>query len=161
MNLFPRFHRRLLSVCLALLPSAAMAQRPHGSVSANGTSGTYNTAADVSLLGTILNYNENSKAAPIGTHVLLQTANGTVDVHLGDARLLHASKLNLTQGMSVRFIGQSQAVGSSNVFMARLVQVGTQVVALRSVHGLPLAPGGARSVQAPAASTSATQGGAR
>jgi len=65
------------------------------------------------------------------------------------------------QGMSVRFIGQSQTVGQNTVFLARLVQVGSQVVAVRSTHGLPLAPGSVRG-KAALKSLSANQaGGAR
>ena len=137
-----------------------MAQRPHAN-STPAVSGGYNLANESSLQGTILSYTENSKTPPLGTHVLLQTASGNVDVHLGDARVLHQAKLNLTQGMSVRFVGQPQAVGKNNVFLVRLVQVGSQVVAVRSTHGLPVSTGVARG-KAAAKNVSENQpGGAR
>ncbi|HVO56770.1 MAG TPA: hypothetical protein VMT51_03640 [Dongiaceae bacterium] len=147
-------------LCLLSGSAAVFAQRPHANVAASPVPGAYDVSRDVSLQGTVLKYTENSATPPIGTHVLLQTASGTVDVHLGDARLLHSAKLNLAQGTSVRFVGQSSTVRGNTVFLARLVQVGTQVVAIRSSHGLPLAAAGARANQALLANAS-QQGGAR
>lgn len=166
MNLSP--HRRrflplfsLPFLCLLVLPSALYAQRSKAA-SSKAAPGGYDIANDVSLQGTIVSYTENSKNPPIGTHVLLQTPSGNVDVHLGDAHLLHLAKLNLAPGQSVRFVGQSQTVGQSAVFMARLVQLGTQVLALRSDRGLPLAAAGIRANKALAANVSTSQqGGAR
>lgn len=143
MNLCLRFVRSLALLCLLVLPAVTLAQRPNVRSGA-ATSGPYNIAHDVSLQGTILNYTENSKTPPIGTHVLLETASGNVDVHLGDWRVLHQAKLSLTQGMSVRFVGQSKVVGNNKVFLARLVQAGSRVVAVRSNHGLPVSAGVAR-----------------
>ncbi len=158
MNLSPRFIRYLASLCLLALPGVALAQRSNAK-SVAASSGGYNITNDVSLQGTILNYTENSKTPPLGTHVLLQTSSGNVDVHLGDARLLHQAKVSLTPGMSVRFVGQSQAVGKNTVFLARLVQVGSQVVAVRSNHGLPVTPGVARGKAAAKNAAAATQQG--
>jgi hypothetical protein len=85
-----------------------------------------------------------------------------VDVHLGDARLLHAAKFSIAPGANVRIIGQMSTAGANQVFLARLVQVGAQVVAVRSTHGLPLAAAGVRANKALLASVQAEQkGGAR
>lgn len=161
MKFFPQL--RWLFVALCLFSSAAFAQRPHSAVSSGKTaSGSYDLANDVSLQGTVLKYTENSATPPIGTHVLLQTSSGNVDVHLGDARLLHLAKLNITQGSSIRFVGQMDTAGSGPVFLARLVQVGAQVLAVRSEHGFPLARGAARANKALLANVSADhKGGAR
>jgi len=158
MNLSPHIRCYAAWLCLLAAPAAAVAQRPHATPA---VSGGYNLANESSLQGTILSYTENSRTPPLGTHVLLQTASGNVDVHLGDARVLHQAKLNLAQGMSVRFVGQSQAVGKNNVFLARLVQVGSQVVAVRSTHGLPVSPGVARGKAAVKNAAATKQGIAR
>jgi hypothetical protein len=53
-------------------------------------------------------------------------------------------------------------VGKNQIFLARLVQVGAQVVAVRSDHGLPLARAGARANKSLLASAQADEkGGAR
>lgn len=142
---------------------AAAAQRPGANVaSAKVAPNSYNVANDVSLQGTVVKYTENSQTAPIGAHVLVQTASGNVDVHLGDARLLHTAKLSITPGANVRIIGQMSTAGANQVFLARLVQVGAQVVAVRSTHGLPLSLAGVRADKALLASAQAEQkGGAR
>jgi hypothetical protein len=160
MNLSPRFIRYLVSLCLLALPGVALAQRPNAK-SVSAAAGGYNVANDVSLQGTILNYTENSRMPPLGTRVLLQTPSGNVDVHLGDARLLHQAKMSLTQGMSVRFVGQTHTIGKNSVFLARLVQVGPQVVVVRSNHGLPLTPGAGRGKGAAKNASASLQGVAR
>jgi hypothetical protein len=163
MKLFPKSRLIVVLVCAGVCAGSAFAQRPGvNAVSAKQAPGSYNIANDVSLQGTVLSFTENSQTPPIGAHVLLQTASGNVDVHLGDARLLHIAKLNITQGASVRFVGQMNSVGTSQIFLARLVQIGTQLVAVRSDHGLPLAAAGLRANKALLASAQAEQkGGAR
>src|SRR5438477_1782152 len=127
----------LVVCCLAALAGPAMAQRAGMDVAAaKSVAGTYNIANDVSLQGTVIKSTENSATPPIGAHLLLQTASGNVDVHLGAARLLHLAKMNVTQAASVRFIGQMHTVGQSSAFFARRVPVGTHVLAVRSTHGL-------------------------
>jgi len=163
MKLFPKFYPFVVLVCAGVCVGSALAQRPStNAVSAKSAPGSYNIANDVSLQGTVLTFTENSQVPPIGAHVLLQTSAGNVDVHLGDARFLRISKLNITQGASVRFVGQMTTIGKNQVFLARLVQFGAQVVAVRSDHGLPLSAAGLRANKTLLASAQADQkGGAR
>jgi len=139
MNLLARFFRFLVILSLAAAP-CVLAQRPHAASPGKTAPGTWDIANDVSLQGTVISFTENSETLPIGAHLLLQTSSGNVDVHLGDARLLRLAKMNLAPGMSVRIVGQSQPVSQNTVFLARLVQVGTQLLAVRSDHGFPLSP---------------------
>ena len=154
----------IFAALVSVIPAGSVfAQRPGANTTAAKPSpNTYNIANDLSLQGTVLQYTENSQTPPIGAHVLLQTSTGNIDVHLGDARLLHLANINLTQGASIRFVGQMRTAGQNSVFLARLVQVGAQLVAVRSDHGLPLAPAGARSDKALLANAQNNQkGGAR
>jgi hypothetical protein len=161
MKLFVKFNR--LAVVLCLFVPIAFAQQPHSGVpSGKAAPGSYDIANDVSLQGTVLKYTENSATPPVGAHVLLQTSSGNVDVHLGDARLLHLAKLNITPGYNIRFVGQMVTAGAKQIFLARLVQVGSQVLAVRSEHGFLIARGAARANKALLANVSADQkGGAR
>ncbi len=163
MKLFLKSSLTVAVVCASAFAGSAFAQRPGTNASsAKQTPGSYNIANDVSLQGTVLNFTENSQTAPLGAHVLLQTSAGNVDVHLGDARFLRLAKLNITQGASLRFVGQMSSAGKNPVFLARLVQIGAQVVAVRSDHGLPLGAAGVRTNKALLASAQAEQkGGAR
>lgn len=118
----------------------------------------YDLGREVNVVGTVSAVVENSKTGPLGTHVMVQTAGGAVDVHVGSAKFLKLNDLTLASGDAVRVIGESFAIGSDNVFFARIVQKGTQAVAVRSPKGMPLWPAGARVL---ATAKAASQGGAQ
>jgi hypothetical protein len=106
----------------------------------------YHAAAETSLQGTVQEYNENSARPPVGAHVTVQTANGTVEVHLGPASYLHANHFSLAPGDSVRFIGAMASTDKGVLFMARIAQKGSQAIAIRSPQGFLLATGAARTM---------------
>jgi len=121
---------------------------------------TYDVSREVSVQGTVVKYTENSSTPPIGAHVSIQTsATNTVDVFLGDARLLKQNHFSIAEGNNIRVIGEAVPVGQSAVFVARLVQQGTQVAALRSTNGMPMVFAGNRGRAA--LQSNAQQGGPR
>src|SRR5260370_31343867 len=61
---------------------------------------------EVSLQGVALGFTENSSTPPLGAHVSVQTSSGTLDVHLGSAKLLQANHFTLAAGDSVRIVGE-------------------------------------------------------
>jgi len=100
----------------------------------------YEVSREVSMQGTVVSFTENSSTAPLGPHVVIQTASGQVDVHLGDARLLRANHLTLAAGDGVRVVGENITRGASTQFFARIIQKGNQTLTLRSARGFPLRP---------------------
>jgi len=80
----------------------------------------------------------------MGAHVTVQTASGTVDVHLGPASYLRSNHFSLAAGESVRLVGVSVQTKGGNVFLARMAQHGTQAIAVRSPNGFLLANSSAR-----------------
>jgi hypothetical protein len=107
-------------------------------------SSQYQVGREVNLVGTVSSVVENSKTGPLGTHVMVQSASGLVDVHVGSAKYLEMNKLNLKSGDSVRILGENFAVGNDTIFFARIVQDGTAAVAVRSPKGMPLWKNGKR-----------------
>jgi hypothetical protein len=101
---------------------------------------SYNLSREGSLLGTVVKYDTASTVPPIGAHVLLQTASGQVDVHLGNPRVLLANHFELNPGDNVRIVGENLAVGDGIIFAARILQKGKQAVAVRNTKGFPLTP---------------------
>jgi hypothetical protein len=99
---------------------------------------TYDAGREVTLVGTVLKYDSASAEPPMGAHVLVQTRSGQVDVHLGNAKLLEASHLQLNVGDNVRIVGESMALGDGTYFAARIVQKGLQAVAVRNTKGFLL-----------------------
>lgn len=108
------------------------------------TSPSYDLAAETVVQGTILKYTPNSTLAPLGAHVTVQTVSGSVDVHIGTDQFLKLHNFAITEGTSIRFIGQTRTVGTQNVFFARILSQGKQSLIVRSTTGMPLWPAGAR-----------------
>lgn len=101
---------------------------------------SYDAGREVTLVGTVVKYEASSSAPPIGAHLLVQTASGQVDVHLGNPRVLQASHLDLKAGDNVRIVGESLAMDNGTFFAARIVQKGAQAVAVRNAKGMLLRP---------------------
>src|SRR5262245_43082468 len=81
----------LLAVLFAgslLCTAHANAQRSQAKSATTTTPTSYDVSREVSIQGTVVSYTENSTAAPSGAHVVVQTASGPVDVHIGNGRLL-------------------------------------------------------------------------
>jgi hypothetical protein len=95
---------------------------------------------EVFLLGTVVKFDPASATPPMGAHVILQTASGQVDVHLGNAKVLQAAHFSLNPGDSVRIAGEPLALGDSTYFAARIVQKGMQAVAVRNTKGFLTTP---------------------
>src|SRR3984957_8587836 len=100
----------------------------------------YDVARETVISGKIVQYSAASTTPPLGAHISLQTSSGTIDVHAGNAKLLQASNISLQAGDSVSITGETVQFGNSNVFVARLIQKGSQSVAVRSKNGVPLLP---------------------
>ncbi len=98
----------------------------------------YDLKREGTLVGTVIAYTESSTTVPLGAHVTLQTAGGVVDVHLGDARVLTANHFSIQAGDTLRIIGENVASGTASLFLARIVQKGTQALAVRSERGIPV-----------------------
>ena len=130
-----------------LLCGAAEAQRSRSGTALKANSSVYDLNKEESVQGTVLKFTEKRDVAPFGAHAIVQTASGQVDVHLGDSRFLKQNNFTLAVGSSVRVVGVTSSIGTSNVFLARLVQVGTNVLAVRSTTGIPYVPSGMRGKQ--------------
>jgi hypothetical protein len=128
----------------AFAAALAVASSAGAQTAPQAMSSMYQVSREVSLVGTVSSVVENSKTGPLGTHVMVQSASGLVDVHVGSAKYLEMNKLNLKSGDSVRILGENFMVGTDTVFYARIVQDGTAAVAVRSPKGMPLWKNGKR-----------------
>jgi hypothetical protein len=131
----------LLLVCALAICLSALAQQSTQSVVR--LPATYDVSREGSLVGTVVKFDAASATPPIGAHLLLQTASGQVDVRLGNAKLLQASHLELNAGDNVRIVGENLSLGDTAFFAARIVQKGTQAVAVRNSKGFALTPASA------------------
>jgi hypothetical protein len=106
---------------------------------------SYDVSREASLLGAVVKYESSSRTPPMGAHVLVETASGRVDVHLGNGKVLLANHFELKAGDSVRIVGEYLAFGDGAIFAARIVQKGTQAVAVRNTKGFLVSPAAANS----------------
>jgi hypothetical protein len=142
-----------LFLLLGLMAQAVAAQQ-----TSPASSPAYDSAREVSLIGTVASYRSSVDKPPLGAHLTLNTSAGPVDVHLGDARFLNANHFQVQTGDSVRILGENVAYNGGTQFLARVIQKGSQALVLRSVRGTPLSYAAPRKN---AASTSTPQGGAQ
>ena len=100
----------------------------------------YDVARESVISGKIVQYSSASTTPPLGAHISLQTGSGTIEVHAGNAKLIEASHVSLQPGDAVSITGENVTFGNSTVFVARIIQKGSQSVAVRSKNGVPLLP---------------------
>jgi hypothetical protein len=100
----------------------------------------YDVARESIIRGKIVQYSSASTTPPLGAHISLQTSFGTIDVHAGNAKVIQASNISLQAGDSVSITGETVQFANSSVFVARVIQKGSQSVVMRSKNGVPLLP---------------------
>jgi hypothetical protein len=131
-----------LAVVFAFIgPERSGAQQKQPVGSAAPAPGAYDARRETMVQGTVVSFTTDSVTPPVGTHVLVQTGSGTLDVHLGSARVLVSAKMELNPGDTVRLVGENIGLpGGGSVFAARILQKGGQSVMLRNAKGVLVRP---------------------
>lgn len=148
----------VLAAMILVLTAAGAQQR--GTVGLTRPT-AYDATRETVLFGTVVSFTEGSSRPPLGAHVTVQTASGTLDVHLGPASYLRRNHFSLAAGESVRLVGVCVPAKEGNVFLARTAQHGTQAIAIRSPNGSLLANSRARALPQSERTANAQQGGPR
>jgi hypothetical protein len=73
-----------------------------------------------------------------GTHLVLTTGAGPLEVHLGPTAFLQEKKVVITKGDTLEILGSRVTVEGEPVFLAREVKKGSSAWTLRDGAGLPL-----------------------
>ena len=100
--------------------------------------GEYDVRRESQVGGTVVAYAANSQTAPFGARATVQTGSGLIEVHLGDARLLAGNHFSIQTGDTLRIVGEKLTAGNTGLFIARIVQKGTQALAVRTARGFPV-----------------------
>jgi hypothetical protein len=96
----------------------------------------YNRLTELVLRGSINQLERNPKNTPLlGTYLILATPNGKVPVHLGFFRLTDG---RLAIGDTVTVIGTLASVNGKNLVLARIVNKGSEMIAVRNENGIAL-----------------------
>ena len=142
---------RSVAAAVLMLSSSAMGlgicgeavsaqEKTQQAIAAKAAPNAYQMARETVLTGKVVEYTATSTSAPMGARISLQTSSGTISVHAGNAKYLAANHLSLQAGDTVSITGENVAFGNGTVFVARVIQKGTQTLAVRSKTGMPLLP---------------------
>ena len=112
--------------------------------------GEYDVKRESDVVGTVVAYTANSKTAPFGARATVQTSSGVMEVHLGDARVLAANHFSIETGDILRIVGETLTTGNTSLYVAQIVQKGTQALAVRTARGFPIPYVAPRNTQAAA-----------
>jgi len=115
----------------------------------------YDLAKEIKVQGTIekIGGPDGSQNA-VGSHILVQTSQGVLDVHLGAGSRASAESLALSVGEQVTVIGMMQTMDSGDVLLARILTAGSRTTILRNSHGFPV-----QNVSKPSSGGSVLKGG--
>lgn len=75
-----------------------------------------------------------------GSHLLLTTTNGLVDVSLGGFAFQGKDALSVAAGEQIEVTGVMRTFGGRSVLLARIVTVLNHSYAIRNEHGIPVTP---------------------
>jgi hypothetical protein len=102
---------------------------------------TYDAAEEVTLNGTVSSVVVKASLGMFpGSHLLLTTVDGAVDISLGTAVRQGAGALSLTAGQQVEVVGIMKTINQKQIFIARSVQAGSHLYVIRNQHGIPVSP---------------------
>jgi len=102
------------------------------------SSQVYDLNKEIKIQGTIEKISTISSNGLIGTHLLVTTAEGVIDVHLGASMAVSAKSLGLSAGESVNLTGMMATINGNSVLLARILTTSTRVYVLRNELGVPI-----------------------
>lgn len=98
----------------------------------------YDTSAETSIAGTVVEVVQPQRDRMMGTHLLVKTNTETIEVHLGPANFISREGFTFTKGDSVEILGSKVPMRGSEVLIAREVTKDGQKLTLRDETGRPL-----------------------
>lgn len=123
---------------LSVVPASAQDSSSATAVTASARNfASYDLTKEITVQGTISKIDTSKAGGPIGTHILLQTAQGTVDVHLGYGQVAKPDYLGISEGQGVRVVGMMESIGDASVLLARILTTPNRIFILRNEHGIP------------------------
>jgi len=121
-------------VAVLLLIMGVHFQRP---VALQGTD-LYNPASETIVSGVVTEVSEFScpvSEGELGAHLMLQTADGVVRVHLAPSRIMRGQKLSFSAGEQLVVVGSQARLLGKNDIIAREVKRGNETLIFRDAKG--------------------------
>jgi hypothetical protein len=124
----------ILTLLSAFIAVVALAQGPG---KGPGPMFRYDPSTETTINGTIEAVKTLDTMCQAGTHLMLKTDKGNVEVGLGPSKFLADQKLDLKKGDQVQVIGAKANTRLGEMFMARQITSGGKTVTLRDEKGMP------------------------
>jgi hypothetical protein len=137
-----RFWKFVLPALVAglsfITPTFGQAAGQQADSSANSFVHVYDVTKEIKVEGSIQKIETGTTDLPLGTHVLIQTAQGVVDAHLGSSTGANPSYLGITEGQNVTLVGMMETFAGNQILLARLMTTPSHIFVLRNEHGIPV-----------------------
>jgi hypothetical protein len=133
-----RFFSALLITAVAVGPAVALPFRqPAPSRTKLDSPPRYDLRREAVLEGSVSTVvTKPGPGWPAGAHLMLNTASGRVDAHLGSYAMRGPNAIFLAAGDRVKVTGVMTTVRGRSIFLVRRLQVGLNSYQIRNEHGL-------------------------
>lgn len=100
----------------------------------------YDTKTVETISGSVISIDQilTDKNMSVGIHLLLNTENGNVSIHLGPAWYIENQDIQIIKGDNVSVTGSKVTYNGDQVIIAKEVIKGDQLLKLRDENGFPL-----------------------
>ena len=128
----------MLAISLLVAPLYANQQvAPRRTVIAS----RYDMSKETTLQGTIQSLvKKPAPGAMVGAHLMVATAQGTVDAHIGNRFVFGRNAMTFAAGQPVKLTGIMTAVNHQNVFLVRTMETGGKTITVRNERGFLTSP---------------------
>ncbi len=145
----------LVALAISLLAGPLYANES-GAMKRTVIASKYEVTKEVTVEGTIESVvRKPAPGAILGAHLMVSTAHGTVDAHIGNYLVVGKYARPFAAGQTVKLVGMMTTFNHQDVFLVRTLQTGSSTVRVRSDHGFLIYPGAKTRL----AATSSTGGG--
>lgn len=103
----------------------------------------YDPSTETTVKGTVEEVKQVSgKHGWNGTHLMLKTEAGQLDVHVGPSSYVAGQGFTFAKGDQVEVLGSKVKMGGSEALIARQIKRGDKTLVLRNAQGIPEWSGG-------------------
>lgn len=101
----------------------------------------YDPSKEITINGTVASVLTKPSPGMLGgSHLLLSTLSGPMDVSLGAFGMRGKGALSVAAGEQIAVTGVVKTFKGTQVFLARMVMAAGQSYAIRNAHGIPITP---------------------
>ena len=133
--------RRLSKLCLLAIGTAALAAGISSQTSQSDPLITpkYDLTSEVHVKGVVVDANDHQcpVSGGMGSHLVLQTQDSTIEVHLAPTKFVQQYHLNLKRGDNVEVVG-TRILFEKDAMLARQVIRGEETFVFRDARGNPI-----------------------